>query len=48
MMELEGRVWGDQEVLASLTELPNLSRCVIFTLVFCRKHRQGTFNADDQ
>lgn len=29
MMELEGRTWGDQEVLASLTELPSLSKCVI-------------------
>lgn len=47
MTELEGRVWEDQEVLASLTELPNLPRCVIFTLVFCTKHQQGTFNADD-
>lgn len=46
-MELQGRVRGDQEVLASLTELSNLSRCVIFTLVFCRKHWQGTFSADD-
>lgn len=29
MMALEGRTWGDQEGLASLTELPNLSKCVI-------------------
>lgn len=47
MMELEGRVWEDQEVLASLTELPNLSKCVIFTLVFYTKHQQETFSADD-